>query len=218
MHRRTFNRTLTGTALGLAGALLQTPTARAQYALTEGTHYLRLKSRAPVTLPAGKKLEVIEFFWYECPHCHALEPLLEPWLRRLPEDVAFRRVPVGFSARHAVAQKMFYALQEMGLIEAMHRKVFAAIHEQGLRLLAERELVAFMTANGVDGTRFSELFRSFQVATRATQARQLSDAYEIDGVPSIGIDGRYVTSGPMAGSHERMLAVVNQLITLARQA
>ena len=170
------------------------------------------------SLPAGKKIEVVEFFWYECPHCHALEPALEQWIRQLPEDVWFRRVPVGFSVRHQASQKLFYALEDMGKLEGLHSKIFAAIHVQKQRLLTEQEHVAFVSANGVDGATFSEVWRSFQLATRCVKAKQLTDAYSIDGVPAFGIHGRFRTSGSLAASNERAFAVADYLIRSSRQA
>jgi thiol:disulfide interchange protein DsbA len=214
MKRRDFSMQLAAAGLGLAGV----GTAGAQGAPVEGTHYVRLSQPAPVTLPSpDKKIEVVEFFWYECPHCNAFEPQLEAWVKRLPADVYFRQVPVGFTARHQMAQKMFYALESMGQLQALHRKIFNAVHVQNKRLNTEADMVAFVSANGVDGAKFSEAFRSFAVSTQATKARQLTDAYKIDGVPALGINGRFFTSGALAGSHERALAVADFLIERSRQ-
>jgi thiol:disulfide interchange protein DsbA len=214
MKRRDFSMQLAAAGLGLAGV----GTAGAQGAPVEGTHYVRLSQPAPVTLPSpDKKIEVVEFFWYECPHCNAFEPQLEAWVKRLPADVYFRQVPVGFTARHQMAQKMFYALESMGQLQALHRKIFNAVHVQNKRLNTEADMVAFVSANGVDGAKFSEAFRSFAVSTQATKARQLTDAYKIDGVPALGINGRFFTSGALAGSHERALSVADFLIERSRQ-
>ena len=213
MKRRDFSIHLAGAGIGLALA----GSARAQGGPIEGTHYVRLQTPAPVSLPAGKKVEVVEFFWYECGHCNNFEPRLESWARKVPADVSFRRVPVGFTARHQIGQKIFYALEEMQLVGSIHRKVFAAIHVQGKRLLGEDDIVEFMVANGVDGAKFREVFRSFGVASKAARAKQLADAYKIDGVPALGIQGRYYTSGALAGGHDRALAVTDFLIQRTRQ-
>jgi len=207
MNRRDISIHLAGAGLGLMLA----GTASAQGAPIEGQQYVRLSTPAPVSLPADKKIEVIEFFWYECPHCYAFDPLLDTWTKKLPPDVLFRRVPVGFTARHQLTQKLFYALEEMGKGDALHKKIFAAIHMQNLRLLSEADMVAFVSANGVDGAKFSEAYRSFSVSTKANRAKQLTEAYKIDGVPAIGIQGRFYTSGALAGSHERALAVTDFL-------
>lgn len=215
MKRRDFSLQLAGVGLALAGS----GAARAQGGPVEGQHYVKLGTPAAVgPLPAGKKIEVVEFFWYECPHCYAFDPSLEAWVKKLPADVAFRRVPVGFTARHVATQKMFYALENMGVLEGLHKKIFAAIHQQNQRLTTESDMLAFVKANGVDGDKFSEQFRSFQVATQSTKAKQLTDAYKIDGVPALGIQGRFYTSGALAGSHERALAVADFLIQRARSA
>ena len=217
MKRRDFSVQLAGAGFGLAG-LGAAGAAHAQGAPVEGTQYVKLSQPAPVTLPSpDKKIEVVEFFWYECPHCNAFEPQLEAWAKRLPPDVYFRQVPVGFTARHVLTQKMFYALEDMGQLQALHRKTFIAIHVQNKRLNNEADIVAFVAANGVDAAKFTDSFRSFQVNTQANRARQLTDAYKIDGVPALGINGRFFTSGALAGSHERALAVTDFLIERSRQ-
>jgi protein dithiol oxidoreductase (disulfide-forming) len=215
MKRRDFSIQLaTAAAAGLGLA----PRAFAQGGPVEGQQYVRLSTPAPLTLPAGKKIEVVEFFWYECPHCNAFDPMLDAWVRKLPDDVYFHRVPVGFTARHVATQKLFFALDDMGKLDSLHRKIFAAIHVQNQRLLTEPEMVAFVSANGVDGAKFSEMYHSFQVATQSTKAKQLTDAYKIDGVPALGIQGRFYTSGSLAGTHERALAVADFLIQRSRTA
>jgi thiol:disulfide interchange protein DsbA len=213
MKRRDFSMQLAGAGLALtagAPALAQAP--------VEGTHYIKLaQPLAAAMLPPAGKIDVTEFFWYECPHCNTFEPLLEPWARKLPADVAFRRVPVGFTARHQVAQKLFYALEEIGALEGAHRKIFSAIHGQGQRLTSENDAVALATAAGVDKARFLEAFKSFGVNTKASRARQLSDAYKVDGVPLMGVHGRFFTSASLAGSHDRALVVADFLIQRARK-
>ena len=214
MQRRDFSRQLAGAGLGLA----MTGLAQAQGAPKEGTHYVRLSTPAPVTLPTpDKKIEVVEFFWYGCSHCYAFEPTLEAWVKKLPADVSFRQVPVGFMAPHQMHQKLYYALEETGQLAAMHRKVFNAIHQQNKRLNSESEIVAFATASGVDGAKLGESMKSFGVNTKANRAKQLSEGYKIDGVPALGINGRFYTSASLAGSHERAVAVADFLIQLARQ-
>ena len=213
MQRRDFTKHVAAGGLGWALAA----TARAQTAPVEGTHYVRLNTPAPVTLPAGKKIDVVEFFSYGCPHCATLEPLLEAWVAKLPADVSYRPVPVGFSGAFQTYQKMFFALEDLGQLPALHRKVFIAIHQQGRRLLTESDQVAFMNANGVDGAKFVDAMKSFSVTTKGNRARQLADAYKIDGVPAIGVHGRYYTAASLAGSHERSLAVADYLIQRARQ-
>ena len=207
MNRRELSLQLAAIGLGVGGA----SAVRAQGSPVEGTHYKRLAQPAPVSAPAGK-IEVVEFFSYGCPHCYSLEPTLEAWAKRLPPDVVFKRVPVGFNALYENYQKIYYALEAMGEVDKMHAKVFNAIHQQRQRLDKEADIAAFMTANGVDGAKFLEQFKSFSVQAKVRQAKQLSEAYKIDGVPTMGVQGIYLTSGSLAGSNERALAVTDSLV------
>jgi len=204
--------------LQLAAGVALPGLGRAQGAPVEGQHYLSVSPPIAVDLPAGRKAEVVEFFWYECPHCFAFDPAVEAWRQRLPADVVFRRVPVGFTARHQATQKLYYALQAMGALDVMHPRVFSAIHLLHQRLLSEAEMVAFAAANGIDGPKFADTLRSFQVSNLANKARSLSDAYKCDAVPMLGIHGRWTTSGAQAGSNERSLAVVDFLVERIRRA
>ena len=214
--RRDFSRQL----LAAGAALAASPALRAQAgAPVEGQHYVKLSSPVPVTLSSpDKKVDVIEFFWYGCPHCNNFEPMLEEWIKRLPPDVSFRRVHVGFGAQHQIHQKLHYALEEMGVLAQMHRKVFAAMHAPSNRrqLISDSEITAFGNENGIDGAKLVATMKSFGVNTKAAKARQLTDAYKIDGVPSMGVQGRWFTSGSLAGSLERMAAVTDYLIGRAR--
>ncbi len=220
MKRRDFSLQLAGLAgvasassLGLVGTA-----ALAQGGPVEGQHYRRLGTPVPVgTLPAGKKIEVVEFFWYECPHCFEFDPTLEAWVHKLPADVAFRRVPVGFSARHTATAKLFYAMEALGVQESLHAKLFTAIHRARQPMVAESDMLAFMKANGVDGAKFSEAFKSFSVATKANVAKNLTNSFNVDGVPMLGIHGRFTTAPSMAGSFERALAVADFLVDRARR-
>jgi thiol:disulfide interchange protein DsbA len=212
MKRRDFSLQLAAVGLGSAWA----GKAAAQGGPVEGRHYTKLAQPVPVSVPAGK-VEVIEFFSYGCPHCYSLEPTLEDWAKRLPADVVFKRVPVGFNALYEGYQRIYYALEAMGQLDKMHRKVFDAIHQQRQRLDKEADIAAFMTANGIDGAKFIELYKSFGVQTKARQAQQLSNAYKIDGVPAMGVQGRYTTSGAQAGSNERALAVTDVLVQTSRK-
>jgi protein dithiol oxidoreductase (disulfide-forming) len=216
IKRRNFSLTVGGAAvLALGGG----SRAWAQGGPIEGRQYVRLSEPVPVSLTdPAKKVEVLEFFWYGCPACNAFAPAIEAWHKRLPADVAFRRVPVGFSVPHQLHQKMFFALERMGKVDELHSRIFAAIHRQNQRLMNERDIVEWVAANGVDAQEFRGLFRSMPVDSRSRQARQLHDAYRIEGVPSIGVHGRFVTSPSMAGGFDRALPVTEFLIQRARQA
>jgi thiol:disulfide interchange protein DsbA len=181
----------------------------------EGRDFVRINP--PAAVPAGAKIDVIEFFSYGCPHCYSFEPMLESWIRKLPADVAFRRVPAAFNAPFEGYAKLFYALEAVGLAEALHKRVFAAIHVQRQRLDKDTEIAALAQSGGGDGAKLVDAYKSFGVATKVRQAKQLTEAYKIDGVPALGIHGRWFTSGSLAGSHERALAVADQLIARARK-
>jgi thiol:disulfide interchange protein DsbA len=213
MNRRDFSTHLAGAGLGLSRA----GSAFAQGAPEEGKHYVKLQTAAGVTLPTpDKKVEVVEFFWYGCPHCFTFEPVIDGWVKKLPPDVYFRQLPFAFIGplEH---QKLFYALEELGQREALQRKIFNAIHVENKRINTEADITAFVAANGVDRAKFTEAFKSFGVNTKLNRGKQLSNAYKIDGVPAIGIQGRYYTSATLAGSHERALQVANYLIDRARK-
>ena len=212
MNRRRFNLSLAGacSAACLPGL------ARAQGAPVEGKDYARLAQ--PVAMASSGKVEVVEFFGYWCPHCNSFEPAIDAWARKLPAEVSFRRVPVAFSAPQEPYARIYLALEATGQLEALHRKVFAAIHVQRQRLEKDAEISAFMTANGVDAAKFMDTYKGFTVASKFKQARQLADAYKIDGVPTIGIHGRYFTSPSLAGGAEQALRVADYLIQRAKQS
>ena len=213
MKRRQFSAHLLGWA-SAGGTALALP-AQAQGAPVEGTHFVRLTP--PVATSSPGKIEVIEFFWYGCPHCNAFEPALDAWAKALPADVAFRRVPAAFNESWVPHQRIFYALESLDLLATMHRKVFYAIHAQRMRLDKPADIGAFMANNGVDAAKFGQAYDSFTVQTKVRQATQLTNAYKIDGVPALGVQGRYYTSGPLAGSNERSLRVADYLIERSRK-
>jgi protein dithiol oxidoreductase (disulfide-forming) len=214
MKRRAFSTTL----LGAGAAVLALPgVAPAQGGPIEGRQYVRLNQPVPTSAEPGQ-IEVIEFFWYGCPHCNAFEPTLEAWVRQLPADVAFHRVPVAFSAEPFGAhQRLFYALDSLGLVGALHRKVFYAIHNERQRLARPAEISAFVAQHGVDAARFMEAYDSFGVRAKQQQANQLVAGYKIDGVPALGVHGRFYTSGTLAGDNVRALAVTDFLVQRLRK-
>lgn len=215
MKRREFSAAALLACAGGTLAALAAAEARAQGgAPVEGKDFQRLGS--PLPAPSSGKIEVIDFFWYGCPHCNAFGPQLDAWAKKLPADVQLKRVPVAFRESSIAHQRIYYALEEMKLTETVHRRVFAAIHVDRQRLEDQAEIVAFMNKNGVDGAKFLESYNGFSVQTKARQATQLVQAYRLDGVPAIGIQGRYLTSPSMAGSPERALAVASYLIDKVR--
>jgi len=215
MKRREFSA---ATACVLAGAAAAWPQlALAQKKPEDGSDYKTLDKRAPSEAPAGK-IEVVEFFWYSCPHCNSFEPLLEAWIKRLPQDVVVRRVPVAFRDDFVPQQRLFYSLEAMGKLDELHRKVFQAIHGDKQALNKEDLIVAWAEKNGLDKARFQETYNSFSVQTKVRRATQLQDAFKVEGVPALGIAGRWYTDGSMAGNMQRAVQVGEYLIGEARKA
>jgi thiol:disulfide interchange protein DsbA len=181
----------------------------------EGKDFLSLDTRAPVETAAGK-VEVVEFFWYSCPHCNAFEPELEAWIKKLPKDVVFRRVPIAFQDSFVPQQRLYFALEAMGLLDKLHARAFAAIHTEKQNLTKAENIVEWVVKQGVDKAKFLEQFNSFSAATKATRAKQLQNAYRVEGVPAMGIAGRYYTDGSLAKSMDRVLQVVEFLVAEVR--
>ena len=215
MNRREFSvaagAVLGAAALGLPGLAL------AQQKFEEGRQYRALDKRVPPDAPAGK-IEVIEFFWYSCPHCNAFEPRLSAWTKKLPADVYFHRIPVAFRDDFVPQQRLYYTLETMGKVDELHAKVFDAIHNQRQPTNKEDLILDFAQKNGLDRARFQEIYNSFSVQAKARRAKQLQDQYEVQGVPSMGVAGRYITDGDMAGNMDRALQVTEYLVAEARKA
>jgi thiol:disulfide interchange protein DsbA len=196
----------------VAGAGFTQSTALAQGKAPEaGVDYLVLDKRAIVEAPAGK-IEVVEFFWYNCPHCHAFEATFDAWSKKVAKDVAVRRVPVAFRDDFAPQQRLYYALEAMGLVDKLHAKVLAAVHVEKKDLTKGDAIADWVAKQGVDKAKFLEQYNSFSVATKASRATQLQNADTIDGVPALGVAGRYWTDGVMGKSMERALQVVDHLV------
>ena len=209
MKRREFSNSF-GAALALPMMGLSSVQAQAKKP-EAGTDYLVLDKRATVEAPAGK-VEVVEFFWYSCPHCNAFEPALDAWIKRAPKDVVVKRAPVAFRDDFVPQQRLFYALDAMGLIEKLHHKVFAAIHVEK-QTLNKPELIAdWVAKQGVDKDKFLEQFNSFSVSTKSSRAARLQNMYKVEGVPALGVAGRYYIDGTLAKSMERGLQITDYLL------
>ena len=218
MKRREFSLSA---ASAVAASALTLPVANPAMAqarqFKEGEDFKRLDKPVAPDAPAGK-VDVIEFFWYSCPHCNAFEPTLDAWVKAAPKDLSIRRVPVAFNASFVPQQKLFYTLEGMGKLEALHAKVFRAIHVEKAKLAKDDEILAWVTQQGVDVAKFKEVYGSFSVANQVRRASQLQDSYGVEGVPSMGVAGKYYTDGTMAGSMQTLLQVVEYLAATARKA
>lgn len=211
MQRRGFS----AAALALATAAVcgaWPHAALAQQSFSEGREYLALDKPLPVEAPAGK-VEVVEFFWYYCPHCYNFEPQLQAWLKNKPANVVFRRVPVAFNSGMEVHQRTYYALEALGKVEALQQPLFDAIHKEKQNLTTADAMANWVDKHGVPKAKFLEQFNSFATATKVRKATQLQNEFRVDGVPAMGVAGRYYTDGALAGSMERVLQTVNFLIT-----
>ncbi len=208
MQRREFSQA--ALAMGLGAAL----PVRAQVAgLKEGSDYLQLRRQAPVDAKPGQ-IEVLEFFAYSCIHCYNFEPLFKAWKAKQPGQVVARRVPVLFSPAQEPLQKLYYALEAMGQVDALHEKVFRAWHVDKVRLTTPEAIADWVAQQGVDKTQFNRFYNAFGVAGKAKRATQLQDAYQVEGTPALGVGGRYYISG----QGPRTLVIADALIAGLRKA
>ena len=182
--------------------------------LVEGKDYVRLRNPQPVE--TGKKIEVIEFFSYGCPHCSDLEPILQAWMQKLPPDVQFRRVPVMFQQRWEALAKIYYTLDAMGDETRLSPEVFKAVHVNGVPLYQDKAFFDWAASHGLDRTRVAEVYGSFAVSSKFNRAKALAQAYNIQSVPTIIVDGKYLTASDRVGTHAAMPPVLDALVAKAR--
>jgi thiol:disulfide interchange protein DsbA len=211
LQRRHFSA-LAAASLGLG--LTRLASAQATGPITS-QDYKPVAAPGNPTTPPGT-VDVVEFFSYACPHCFEFEPTLEAWLKKKPAGIHFHRLPVRFLQNAANFQPMYFALEEMNLVDTMQQKIFNAVHLEHQRLDKPDDIAAFMTKNGVDAKRFMSLFGSFGVRTKVQQANQLMETYGVDSVPSLVVGGQFVTSPTLAKGEERTTQVVEYLAAKVR--
>ncbi len=182
----------------------------------EGTDYLLLDKRVPTDVGNGK-IELIEFFWYSCPHCNAFEPQFVAWKKAAPKDVVVQRVPVRFRDDFEPQQRAYYVFEALNMLDVMHGKLFNAIHNERQQLNSAAALAAWADKNGLPEKKFMETYTSFGVASKARRATQLQEAFKVQGVPALGIAGRYYTDGGLTQTMERALQVADYLLGEVRQ-
>ena len=191
-----FRRLLVTTALlTLSGLAFSAPVAP-----KEGVHYQVLPQK--LETPAGKPVEVIEFFAYYCPHCNVFEPLLADWVKKQGNNIVFKRVHVAGGSRVLPQQRLFYALDALGLLGQYHTKAFAAMHQQGERFADDAEVIDWAVKSGIDRARFVDAYNSFGVQAKARRAGAMMNEYKIDHWPMIAVDGRFITSPSMANPED----------------
>ena len=214
MQRREFS--ITAATLAATAALATTAAHAQGKPPQEGADFLVLDKPAPTEAGAGK-IEVVEFFWYSCPHCNKFEPQLQEWVKKMPKDVVLRRAPVAFRPDFEPQQRLYFVLEAMGKVEELHTKVFNAIHVERQPLNTADQVTAWAEKQGISKAKFTEAYNSFPVATKTRKATLLQDSYKVDGVPALGVAGKYYTSGSVAQTMERALVVTDYLIGLARK-
>jgi len=177
--------------------------------------YVRLDPPRPVK--SGDRIEVIEFFYYGCPVCYELEPTLARWSFNAPGSVSLRRVPALASDSWENFAKLFYTLENLGQLQRLHWPIYDNFHFDGIKLNEEPVMIDWVSHNGVNKQKFTDLYRSPEIAAKLAAARELTQTYDIKGVPSIVIDGKYVTSARLAGGTRELMKLVDQLVEQARK-
>lgn len=199
--------------LALLGFAL--PAAQAdQNVSATGSKYQVINPR--MSTDSGNKIEVAEFFWYRCPHCFQLEPALNAWIKKLPKDVAIRRIPAVLNESWLPLAKAYYTLELLNKTQ-LHDEVFNAIHVQGIDLNNPDTLFDWAEKNGVNRKKFADTYHSFDVQTKVMRANQLTRDSQINGVPAFVVDGKYATSVSMAGSEDALFKTLDRLIEKARK-
>jgi len=180
-----------------------------------GKDYVEIMPAQPVEVPRGK-VEVIEFFWYRCPHCADLEPELENWIKRQPAYVVVRRQPAVLNDGWLPLTRAYYALEAVGQVERLHAEVFKSIHRERIDLNDPNTFFEWAAARGVDRKKLAEAYNSFSVSAKAARAKQLSARYKISGVPAFVVNGKYQTSAYLTGGHKELFKVLDELIEQER--
>jgi protein dithiol oxidoreductase (disulfide-forming) len=189
--------------------------ALAQAQPAKGPEFKLIKPERTPDVEKGK-IEVVEFFWYGCPHCSALEPTLKEWQKKLPPDVVFKKVHVPF--REEKHQQLFYALESMGKASELAEKVFFAIHVERNSLDTNKKMVDWAVKQGLDGKLMEQTLESFGVRSKMKKASTLATEHGVDGVPALTVNGKYYTAPSMAGSNSAALRIVDQFIDQERKA
>lgn len=180
----------------------------------EGTDYQLLATPQPTANDA--KIEVLELFWYGCPHCYHLEPELNTWLKQKPEDVEFVRVPAVLGPPWELLARAYYTADLLGDLDKIHEPLFEHIHKDHKLIRNASELKAFFMEQGVSEADFDKTFNSFAVVTMTNRAKEARNMYGITGVPTIVVNGKYRTTATLAGSNEKMLQVIDFLVAKER--
>lgn len=172
----------------------------------------------PVQTQSPKKIEVLSFFGYFCPHCYTYEKVIEPWAKKLPADVSFRLVPVAWNSKYTHFSTTFYALEAMNKLHPYHEKMFDAVIKQGKEFTDINQIADYLASEGLDKAAFLKAAASFSVKMKTDRAFRTWQAYGIDGTPANAVNGKYITAPHMVGTREGALKVMEKLIDQERKA
>ena len=204
----------------LATLMLALPLAfatPAALAVDAGIDYAVLSPPQRTDVKPGQ-VEVLEFFWYRCPHCYNMEPEVEAWKKKLPRNVVFKRVPGILSDGWVPLTRAYYALEALDLVNKLHNDVFKAIHSQGVDLNNPETFFDWVAAKGVDRKQLVAAYNSFGVNSKVMRAKQMTQAYKLTGVPAFAVNGKYTTSAYMTGSHAKLFEALDELVDIELQA
>ncbi|OGT84462.1 MAG: hypothetical protein A3H91_12520 [Gammaproteobacteria bacterium RIFCSPLOWO2_02_FULL_61_13] len=184
-------------------------------AQAQGQSYAPVQPQQPTQVQPGK-IEVLEFFWYGCPHCYSMEPYVEKWLQSKAADVEFIRVPGVLNKLWMAHARAYYTAQKLGVLEQIHRPLFDAMHKENRKVYTEDDLRDFFEEKGVKGADFTRTYNSHDVEIRVKQAYVLAQNYRLTGVPAFIVNGKYATTGQLAGTYENIITTVDALIEMER--
>lgn len=207
--------TLVHGLLALLAAALLAGTVQAQE--VRARQNIEYRVIAPQPVETGERVEVIEFFWYGCPYCNELQPALEEWAKRKPADVVLRHVPAILRDSWAPHARIYYTLELLGELDRLHQRVYQGYHVEELHMSKPDVMEQWAARNGIDRRKWLDAYYSPEVDARVARAHQLTKRYDIQGTPSVVVDGRYLTSSSMTPSVRAVMPVVDDLIRLARQ-
>jgi protein dithiol oxidoreductase (disulfide-forming) len=197
----------------LLSAVLLPVTASAQPPVRADIDYRVIK---PQPVAVVERIEVIDFFWYGCPHCNNLQPALERWIGSKPTDVIVRRIPAILRDSWAPHARIYYTLEVLGEVERLHQRVYHGYHVEELHMSKPEVMVAWAQRNGIDRERWEQVYNSPEVQRKVEEAARLTRAYQVTGTPTLVVNGRYLTSGSMAESLNRVVAIVDGLVNKVR--
>lgn len=186
-------------------------------ALEAGKDYQAVPQPQPTSVKAGQ-IEILEFFWYKCPHCFTLEPEVNEWRKKQGKDVVFKRMPGILNESWAVLGRAFYAMDALGVLDKLHDNLFEAIHVKGMDMKTADAFLDWAATQGVDRRKLADAYNSFSVNGQAMRAQQLGRDFRLNGVPAFVVNGKYVTSAYMTGGHPQLFQALDQLVAMERKA